>query len=435
MDYTVEDISPVKKKIHITVDPQEVEAAIMATIAVYRTTVQIDGFRKGKVPASVIEARFRDKIYEEAKQDLVNMHINEVVQALGVTPVSGIDFDGKEMLRDVPYIYSISFETLPVFDLPPYEGVEVVQEKAVVKDSEVEEVIARILKDRAELVPAEGNGPAVDGQTVTVDFAAFENGQPLEGIQTQNFQLPLGENQALADFEALVKTVPLGQSGEGDVRFPDDFVAPDLAGKTATFKVSVNAIKDRKIPEITDELAKTLGQESAEGLRTAIVGSYMKSREALHKGTAQKTLLDSLLKMVDFPLPDAVVDGHLRATVGDRKARIERQGKNLAALGTSEAALAEELRGEAEATARAQVFLLTVARKEQLEVSEQEVNMAVYQLAQQSGQEFKQLKDACVQSGAIFTLRDRLMADKAMEAIYAKAVVVEKDVEKDVEKE
>lgn len=427
MEYTVEDISPVKKKIHITVEPQEVEAAIMATVAVYRTSVAIDGFRKGKVPASVIESRFRDKIYEEAKQDFVNVHINDVVQSLAISPVSGIEFDGKELARDEPYIYSISFEVLPTFDLPPYEGMEVAQEKAVVEDAEVDDVIARILKDRAELVPAEGKGPAVDGQTVEVDFAAFENGQPIEGIRTQKFQLPLGERQALEDFEALVKTIPLGEAGEGDVRFPDDFVAPTLAGKTATFKVSVHAIKDRKIPELDDALAKTLGQDSAASLRTAIVDSYTQSRTNLHKAAAQKNLLDSLLTMVDFPLPETVVGNHLRAMLADRRSRLERQGKSLAALGTTEATLAEELSAEAHATARAQVFLLTVARKEQLEVSEQEVNVAIYQMSQQSGEDFKELKDAYVQSGAIFTLRDRLLADKAMETIYTKAHVVESE--------
>lgn len=425
MDYTVEDISPVKKKIHITVEPQEIEAAILATVAVYRTTVNIDGFRKGKVPASVIESRFRDKIYEEAKQDLVNVHINDVVQSLKLTPLSGIDFDGKELVRDEPYVYSISFEVLPTFDLPPYEGMEVTQEKAAVAESEVDDVIARILKERAELTPAEGHGPAVDGQTVDVDFTAFENGQPIEGVSAQNFQMPLGEGQSLHEFEALVKTIPLGETKEGEVRFPDDFIAQALAGKTATFKVTVHAIKDRKIPELDETLAKALGYENADAVRTAIVDSYTQSRTNLHKATAQKTLLDSLLKMVDFPLPETVVANHLNAMVADRKVRLERQGKSLAALNTTEEALADELRPQAEASARVQVFLLTVAGKEQLEVAEQEINVAIYQMSQRTGEDFKQLKDAYVRSGTIFTLRDRLLADKAMEAMYAKATVIE----------
>lgn len=83
-------------------------------------------------------------------------------------------------------------------------------------------------------MPVDGAGPAVDGQVASIDFAAYENGQPLEGVKAENFDLALGEHQALEDFEALVKTIPYGQEGEGEIRFPDDFIAKDLAGKTVT---------------------------------------------------------------------------------------------------------------------------------------------------------------------------------------------------------
>lgn len=425
MEYTVEDLSPVKKKVHITVDPKEVEAAILATVAVYRTSVKLDGFRKGKVPASVIESRFREKIYEEAKQDLVNVHINEVVQSLGVTPVSSIDFDGKNLERDAPYVYSISFEVLPTFDLPAYEGIEVEQEKAEVKDDEVEEVISRILRDRSELVPAEGNGPAVDGQIVEMDFAAYENGEPIQGIAAQNFQLALGERQALEAFEDLIKIAPLGEEIEGEVSFPADFIAPDLAGKTVTMKIKVHAIKERKTPELDAEFAKSVGYESVEKMREAIVDSYGKTRANLHKADAQKVLLDKLLKMVDFSLPEAMVETHMRSLLADRRNNLERQGKSLDSLGKTMEELTAEIRPEAEAIVRAQVLLLAVARKEGLEVSERDVDFAIFQLAQRSGEDFKQLKDAYERSGAIFTLRDRLLADKGMESIYTKAKVTE----------
>lgn len=426
MEYTVEDLSPTKKKVAISVDPKEVEASIMATVALYRTSVKIDGFRPGKVPASVVEARFRQKIYEEAKQDLVNVHINEVMQKLEVTPLSGIEFDGGEIERDKPYTYAITFEVLPAFELPPYEGLEVEQEKAVVDDAEVDAVIDRILKERAVLVPAEGQGPAVDGQVVELDFSAWdEDGNPVKDIKTQNFQLPLGENQALEDFENLVRATKLGEENEGKVTFPGDFLAPDLAGKTVTMKVKVHAIKNRQIPALSDELAKTMGQQSAEKLRQAIVDTYTKNRADLNRAAAEKSLLDKLLKMVDFPLPDALVDTHVRNLLTDRKLRLERQGKSLEALGKSMDALTSELRPEAESIARGQAFLMAVARKEKLEVTEQEVDGAIYQIAQRSGDDFKQLKQAYASSQAIFTLRDRLLADKAMDAIYAKAHITE----------
>ena len=426
MEYSAEDISPVRKKVVITTEAQEVEAAIMGAVALYKTSVQLDGFRKGKVPASVIEQRFRDKIYEEARQDLINVHINDVMQKLDVSPLAGVDVDAKGTFeRGQGYEYSIEFEMLPSFTLPPYEGMEVEQEKVVVDEKEVQEVIDRIRRDRGELVPVEGAGPAVDGQVATIDFAAFENGEPLEGVKAESFDLALGERQALEDFEALVKTIRYGEEGEGQITFPEDFLAKDLAGKTVTMKVRVHAIKERKLPELNDELAKTVGLESVEKLREAITGSYTQSRANLNKSAAQKTLLDRLLKMVDFELPPSLVETQERTLLGDMAARIERQGRSLDSLGKSMDELRAEVKPQSEELARSQVLLLSIAKKEGLDVTDNEVNTQIYQMSMRTGEDFKTLRESYERSGMIFVLRDRMLADKAMDLIYAKSKVTE----------
>ena len=427
MEYSAEDISPVKKKVVITTGPQEVEAAILGTVALYKTSVQLDGFRKGKAPASVIEQRFHDKIYEEARQDLINVHINDVMQKLGVTPLSGINVDAPQNFeRGKEYVYSIEFETLPAVDLPPYEGLEVEQEKVAVDPKEVEDVLTHLRRERSQLVPVEGAGPAVDGQVVTLDFAAFaEDGTPVEGIKAENFDLALGEGQALEEFEALVKTVPYGQQGEGQIHFPDDFLAKDLAGKTVTMKVKVPAIKERKLPELDADFAKSLGKDSVDALRAAITESYTQSRARLSKSAAQKSLLDSMLKMVTFELPPSLVETQMRTLMGDMASRLERQGRSLQALGKSMEELRKELQPQAEELTRAEVLLLSIAKKEGLEVSETEVSTQLYRFALESGEDFKALREEYERSGMIFVLRDRLLADKAMDLVYERAKVTE----------
>ena len=432
VEYSAEDISPVKKKVVITTGPQEVEAAIMGAVALYKSSVQVDGFRKGKVPASVIEQRFRDKIYEEARQDLINVHINDVMQQLGVAPLSGVAVDaGAPFRRGEGYNYSIEFEVLPAFDLPPYEGLEVEQEKVVVAPEEVQKVIDRILRDRAQLVPVDGKAPAVDGQIATIDFEAFEDGKPVEGVRAENFDLALGKRQALEEFEALVKTVPYGEAGEGQISFPEDFLAKDLAGKTVTMKVRVHAVKERRLPELNDDLAKSLGLENVEKLRESILNSYTQSRTNLHKSAAQKILLDRLLKLVDFELPPSVVETQMRTLLGDMASRLERQGRSLDSLGKSLEDLRKEMQPQADELARAQVLLLSIAKKEGLEVSENEVSLHLYRLAMETGEDFKSLRESYDRSGMIFVLRDRMLADKAMDMVYAKARVTEVEAKTD----
>ena len=426
MEYKTEELSPVKKKVVVTAEAQEVEAAIMGAIALYKTSLQLDGFRKGKVPAAVIERKFHDKIYEEARQDLVNVHLNEIMQSLGVSPVSGINFDGSGMLeRGSDYTYSIEFEVLPAFDLPLYEGMEEEQDKVVVKDGEVNEVIERIRRDNAALVPIDGLGPAVDGQVATLDFAAYEDGKPLENVKAENFDLAVGERQALEDFEALVKTIPYGQESEGEIHFPDDFIAPHLAGKTVTMRVKVHAIKERQLPELDDELAKKMGINTIDELRTKIADSYTKSRTELNKSATQKKLLDKLLSLTDFPLPESMVDIQVNTLLATRKSRLERAGKSLESLGKSMEELRKDVLPKAREITRCQVLMLTIAKKEGLEVSEQEINSHIYQASLQSGDDFNALRAQYERSGMIFALRDRLLADKAMELVYAKARITE----------
>ncbi len=175
----------------------------------------------------------------------------------------------------------------------------------------------------------------------------------------------------------------------------------------------------------TTELAKQMGQENVEKLKAAITDSYVKTRERLHKGAAQKKLLDSLLKMVDFPLPEAMLEADMRTLMTDLAVRLERQGKRLDSLGKTEEELRKELLPQAEEATRSLVLLLAIAKKEGLEVSEQEVLAQIYQNSLRSGQDFKTLQQEYERSGLIFLLRDRLLADKAMDRIYAKAKVKE----------
>lgn len=436
MEYKVEDLSPVKKQINITVPVDEVNAALAATIAMYRTNVDLKGFRKGKVPTSVIEGRFKKEVYSEATQDLVNVHINEVIGEGELSPVSRIDFDGGELVRDEEFTYAISFEVMPAFDLPNYEGIEVEEEKVIVDEKEVDEVIDRIRGNMAENVVIAENRAAKDGEIAVIDFAAYEDGEPLEGVSAENFQMTLGDKQALEDFEALVKTITVGEAGEGEVTFPEDFINPEFAGKSVTMKVTVHSIQEKKLPELNDELAKKAGGfDSVEKMREAVVESYKSSRLQLNKSQAQKTMLDSLLKTVDFPLPDSMADGHVDSLIQERIERLERQGKSIESLGKTPEELRAEVRPEAEEIAKTQVFLIAVAKKEGVEVTDQEVDMQLHQIAMRAGQEFHVVKDYYSKNNLLFSLRDRLLADKAMDAIYEKANVTEVEPKKEEEKE
>lgn len=426
MEYKVEELSPVKRKINIQVPVEEVNAALSAAVALYRHRYEIKGFRRGKAPSSVVEGKYRTQIYQEATSDLVNYQINEALGSLGVMPLSRIDVDAKELVRDQELNYSIEFEVAPDFPLPDYEGLSVDVEKAEVKPEEVTEVEQRILSNAATVKPITEVRPAKDGDIVVITFGAYKDGEVFQGIQAENFELTLGEKQALPEFEELLKTLKTGEQGECEITFPEDFINPAMAGQTLTMRATLHSIKERTLPELTDEVAKRAGGfESVEKMREAIEKSYLHSREQLNKSLAQKKLLDQLLAKAEYPLPPSMVENRIDRLLADLEQKLDRQGKSLSALGKSMEELREAQRAQAEEAVRGEIMLLAIAKKENLEVKPEEIDAALTQVARQHGQDLLSVKQYYEENNLIFPLKDRILADKAIELVYARAAKTE----------
>jgi trigger factor len=426
MKYEVEVLSPVKRKVAVTVLSEEVDAALAATTALYKQRYEIKGFRKGKAPASVIEAKYKAQIYNEATTDLINLQINEIMAELGLTPVSRIDVDAKVFEKGKDFAYTLAFEIAPEFELPEYAGLAVEEEIAEVGDKDVSEVERRILENAAKLSTLSEVREPKDGEIVTISFGAYKDGAVFDGIKAESFDLTLGAGQALTEFEDMVKTLKTGESGEREITFPKDFINTRMAGQSLTMKATLHAIKKKEIPELTDEVAKKAGGfESVDKMREAIRASYLSNRKQLNRAAAQKKLLDGLLAGVDFPLPPSMVEDRMDRLTQDVIYRLERQGKSLESLGKSLKDLKEEQRSLAEEAVKHELFLLAVAKKESLEVTPQEMDKALNDIARQNMQDFFEIKRYYEENNLLVPLRDRLLADKAVEAVYAKAAVTQ----------
>ena len=424
MEYNVEDISPVKKQIKVEVPAEEVHAALAATTALYRKDADIKGFRKGKVPSSVIEGKFKKQIYNEATTELINLHINQIISELKVNPLSGLDVDAGQMTKGEDFNYSISFEVAPKFELPDYEGILIEEEDVEVNPEEVQAVIDRVRNNLAELELVEDERPPQDGEAVVIDFEAFKDGKPVEGVKVDNFQMTLGEGSALASFEDLVKKLVPGQTDQAEITLPEDFLNQELAGQDVLMKITLHSIKKKILPDVDDELAqKAGGFESIEKMKEIIEQSYINSRKQLNKSSAQKNTLDQLKGKVEFDLPESLVEGRIEQKISELRNKMEKKGKSFESLGKSREELQEMFRSEAEDLVKSQLFLLAVADREELTVQQPEIDAYIQNLAKSSGQQFEQLKSFYEQNNLMFALKDSILADKAMERIYEKAEV------------
>ena len=426
MQYTVEELSPVKKKITVTVPASEVDAVLDRTTAQYRARVTLPGFRKGKAPLAMVEKRFSQDIFGEAVNDLVNGNLGEVFKELDTEPLGNLSFDENEtpLVRGKDFSYTFSFELMPEIKLPKYEDIGVEEDDVKVEDKEIDEVIDRVRRGMAERVDVEEARLAGDNDVVTMDFEGFdEKGEPVEGVSGKNFQVAIGDGQVIPDFEALAKTVKPGESGEGTVTFPEDYPHAPLAGKSVTMKITVHSLKTRKLPEIDEEFAKKAGGfDSVEAMRDNIKDTYTRNRKDMAKAKAQSLLLEKLLDKTDFPLPEGMVDRYAENILHGRFEEMAREGQDIASLSEDDfTKFKNEAQTEAAKYVKTQLFLLTVAKKENVEATPQEMSMALRQIAQRGGHDIKEVQEHYAKNNLFPALRDRILADKAMDVIYDKA--------------
>ena len=428
MQYTVEDISPVKKTVRVTVPAAEVDATLDQQVARYRQSVVLDGFRKGKAPLALVEKRYAKDIYDEAGSELINGNIAEILKELDHDPMSGINFDGEGISRGKEYTYSFTYEIMPAFDMPAYEGMAVEQDIVEVKDDEIDSVVDRVRRSMAPLKDLEEKRLPVAGDVASISFAGFDDaGEPVPGVSGEKFQVNVGEKQVIADFETLLCSILPGESGEGNVTFPDDYHSKELAGKTVTMKITVDSLQTRTLPEVTDEFAKQAGGfDTVEAMRDSVRSSYERNRTDMAKAKAQSLLLEKLLAQAEFPLPEGMVERYMANILGEQAEKLQRQGQDVASIKEEDLeAMKTSAKTEAEKYAKTQIFLLTIAKNEKLEASPQEMEATLRQMAARGGHDFGALREHYVNNNLLPALRDRILADKAMDTVYGKAAVTE----------
>ncbi len=435
MEFQVEELSPVKKKVNVQVPAEEVNAALGTTIAFMKKDLKLSGFRKGKVPNSVVESRFKKDIYEQTGKDLLNVHFNEILNKMEVQPVSELNVDApKDLQKDEDFHYSFSFEIMPEIDLPEYHGLKVSQKKVQVPDDFIDRYIGEIQKQQSRLEIVGENRAPQDGDIAVIDFATYKDGQLLEDYQATNFELPIGQGQSLKEVEDLIKRLKPGESELADITFPEDFINSSLAGQAVQIWARVNVVKERKLPDVDDEFASQAGYESMDKMRQGIAQNLHSYLQNMERSKAQKELLSKLSSKVEVDLPETMVTNQINNMLDMKRNRLESQGKSLESEGTIEE-LTDKLRPEAEELVKEHLILLAIAKKEDLTVSDQEVEQKIYRIALNSGQDPKELKDHYEKNNLMFALRDSILADKAMEQVYNYAEIEEVEEEASPETE
>jgi trigger factor len=310
MQVSVETTGALERRMEVHVPAERIEKAVDERLQKLSRTVRLKGFRPGKVPVKVVRQQFGQQVRQEVLGDVMQSTFNEAVVQEKLVPAAGPRIEPISLEGDLKY--RAVFEVLPQIQLAGVEGLAVSRPTAEVATADVDAMLQNLREQRPTYTAVDRE--AQDTDRVVVDFAGTLNGQPFEGGQGENVSIVLGAGRMLADFEKGVRGAKAAEERTVDVTFPENYGAPNLAGKTAQFKINVKSVEERKLPEIDEEFCKIYGVESGgvERLRQEVEDNMRRELGDAVRARLKKQIMDGLLAANPIELPKSLVDSQVR---------------------------------------------------------------------------------------------------------------------------
>lgn len=425
MSHSIEVVSELNRKVSVVISAEEVNAGLTAAAKEVGASVSLPGFRKGKVPASVIEKRFPGEVMGRATELLVEQRIASILREEDLKPMSRLEFDGDPIVRGQELKFSFSFDTLPDVKLPEDLSALTVEMPGLeLTEEEIADFTGRLLKSTATLEDVTEERLPATGDVVTIDVDGDVDGKPVPGMKVENYTIQLSEpkeGKELSELDNIIRGLKAGEEGTGSMVCPEDHIDESLRGKTVDLRVKLRKISREVLPEMDEDYAKKFGFPSLDALKAMIFQQASQAKAERVTTDAQQKLIDSVLEGVEFPIPESVLKNHQAEYEAEIRDYLEQQGMDKAAADESLKNMGEETSKQAAERARMFIFLLALARREKIEVSAQEVDMQIAQMAKQYKQDFQQMRNAMYQNGAVNDIQDRIMTSKALALMFDKA--------------
>lgn len=428
MTVKYEKIEENKVKLTITVEAEEFNKALDVAFEKVVKDVSLPGFRKGKVPRYIFERRFGEAaLYEEAINYLIPRVYPKAVQEANIQPVAQPEIDipnPEEMGKDKPFTFTATVFVKPAVTLGEYKGIEVKQLSTEVTEEEVNQEIDRLLNQHAELVLKEA--PAENGDTVIIDFEGFKDGVAFEGGKGTNYSLKLGSQTFIPGFEEQLIGIQAGEERKINVTFPEDYPHDELKGQEVTFNVVCHEVKYEQKPELNDDFVKELNRENintVEELRNSIRDTFKARKEQEAKNHVIDTVVDIATNNAQINIPEVMIENEVEEMIHNTEHRFEHQGINLDLylqyIGSSREQLKEQFKPEAEKRIRYNLTLEKIAEVENIQVSEDELNEELKNIADYYNMSVEEVKKAFPNTKDI---EDSIKIRKAVDFLVDNAV-------------
>ena len=418
-----------KAKVVVEIDKPEFEQALNKAYAKCRKDIMLPGFRKGKAPRKMVESMYGATVfYEDAVNEIfpeiyTTAIVDQQLKAVGSPSVSNMDTPDEGGV-----VLTIETELYPEVTLGQYKGIEVPKREVKVEESEVDAEVNRMAERNARIETVDR--AAQMGDTVVIDFEGFEGGKPFQGGKAEDYSLTLGSGSFIPGFEEALVGAVAGEERDVNVTFPENY-AKELAGKPAVFKCKVHEVKESIKPELDDEFAKDVSEfDTLDALKNDIRERFTKSREEQNERAFESSAVQFAAANMTCNVPACMIDEQVDHQIEQFAYQLQSQGMKMEdytkMIGGDLSSLRQSMRPMAEQTVRSDILLSEIARAENLEVTDEEVEEELKKLAEQYQMELDKVK-AAVDTAAV---KSDLMGKKAAKIITDNAVAVAPTEEK-----
>ncbi len=386
MSLTVEKLEKNMAKLTVTVPAEKFLKAMTQAYNQQKNKISVPGFRKGKVPQVYLEKMYGPEIfYEDAANICIQDAYPDAVDESDLDIVSRPEIDAEQMEKGKDFIFTATVATKPEVTLGMYKGIEVEKIEVAVTDDEVQEELKRAQMQNRRSFDVTDR-PAALGDTVTIDFDGYVDGQPFEGGKGDNYPLELGSHSFIDNFEDQLVGKSIGDDVEVNVTFPEDYQAEDLAGKPALFKVKLHAIQANELPELNDEFASEVSEfDTLDEYKADVREKLQRDKQKEADRTRENAVVDGIIDNAEMDIPEPMIENTKEQMYNEFAQSIGYQGLSIQQYfqftGLDHDRFLESMTPEAEHRIKSRLVLEAVVKAENIQVSEEELKEELEKMA------------------------------------------------------
>lgn len=419
MKATWEKIEKNKGVLSVEVEAEQVAAALDRAFKKVVAKANIPGFRRGKVPRQIFEARFGvESLYQDALDILLPESYVKAVEQADIEPVDRPDVEIEQFGKGQALIFKATVVVKPEVQLGEYKGLEVPVKSDEVTAEEIDEELKRLQNRHAELVVVD-EGPAQNGDIVSIDFEGSVDGEPFEGGKAEKYSLELGSGSFIPGFEDQVVGMSKGEEKNVEVTFPENYHAEELKGKPAVFKVVLHEIKRKNLPELDDEFAKDVSEFDTLDEFKQDIEKRLKERKAkANEQERESAVVEKAAANAEVEIPDAMITSEVDRMFTDFSNRLRLQGMDIAMYlkltGQDEPTVKTQMRPEAERRVRSNLVLEAISKAENITATQEEIDQEIQRMADQFQRTPEEVRSILSANGNIESLENELTVKKTI---------------------